>query len=291
MNSLRPQQTIADVAEVEGFGYWSGRDVRVEFRPAPIGTGLVFVRRDLDSCPRVPALISNRIETPLRTTLVSGGVSIEMVEHILAACAGLQIDNCEMWVDQTEMPGMDGSSLAFVEALQSVGIVQQDAPRPQLVITEPTRVGDDECWIEARPAGQAPFSVKYRMDYGSGNAIGRQTLELNVDTEQFCAELASARTFLLEGEANWLRERGLGQRVTTRDVLVFDDEGPINNELRFEDECVRHKVLDLVGDLALADCDLVGHFIAHRTGHRQNAELARALLAEGQMIEHRRRTA
>jgi len=291
MNSLRPQQTIADVAEVQGFGYWSSRDVRVEFRPAPTGSGLVFVRRDLASCPRVPALIANRIETPLRTTLVSSGASVEMVEHVLAACSGLQIDNCEILVDQPELPGMDGSSQVFVEALQSVGIVAQDEGRPRLLVVEPTRVGDNECWIEARPPQQVPFSVKYRLDYGSGNAIGRQTLELNINSAQFCTELASARTFLMEGEANWLRERGLGKRVTAQDVLVFGNEGPIDNELRFEDECVRHKILDLVGDFALAGCDFVGHFIAHRSGHRQNAELVRALLTEGQMIEHRRRTA
>ncbi|MBP88451.1 MAG: UDP-3-O-[3-hydroxymyristoyl] N-acetylglucosamine deacetylase [Planctomycetaceae bacterium] len=291
MNSLRQQQTIAQVAEVQGFGYWSGEDVRVELRPAAEGTGLVFVRRDLDSCPRIPALVAQRVETPLRTTLVSDGAAVEMVEHVLAACAGLRIDNCEIWVDQPELPGMDGSSRAFVDALLSAGVTTQEAPRPQLIVTEPTRVGDDECWIEARPAKRGGFRAKYRLDYGLGNVIGRETLELQVDEKSFCEELASARTFLLQSEAEWLRSRGLGQRVTTQDVLVFGDEGPIDNERRFEDECVRHKILDLVGDLALAGCDIVGSFIAQRSGHRQNAELVRALLAEGQIIEDRRRTA
>lgn len=297
MNSPRQQQTIAQVAEVQGFGYWSGKDVCVEFRPAAEHAGLVFVRRDLDSCPRIPALISQRVETPLRTTLVSSGASVEMVEHVLAACAGLQIDNCEIWVDQPELPGMDGSSLAFVEALLAAGITKQAANREQLVITEPTRVGDDESWLEARPARRgvtskhSGFRVKYRLDYGSGNAIGRETLELQVDRQTFCSDLAPARTFLLQAEAEWLRSRGLGQRVTPQDVLVFDAEGPIDNELRFENECVRHKILDLVGDFALAGCDMVGSFIAHRSGHRQNADLVRALLAEGRMPAGRRRTA
>ena len=291
MNALRQQQTIAQVAEVDGFGYWSGKDVRVEFRPAEEGTGLVFIRRDLDACPRIPALVAQRVETPLRTTLVSDGASVEMVEHVLAACAGLRIDNCEIWVDQPELPGMDGSSRAFVDALLAAGITKQDAPRLQLIVAEPTRVGDDENWVEARPAKHGGFRVKYRLDYGSGNTIGRETLELQVDDQSFCDELASARTFLLQSEAEWLQSNGLGKRVTTQDVLVFGDEGPIDNELRFEDECVRHKILDLVGDFALAGCDIVGSFMAHRSGHRQNAELVRALLAEGQIITDRRRTA
>ena len=287
----RPQHTIAKTAEVTGFGYWSGQDVRVEFRPAHAGAGLVFVRRDIASLPRIPAVVANRIETPLRTTLVSNGVSVEMVEHVLAACAGLQVDNCEIWVDQPEMPGCDGSCQAFVDALSRAGVVAQDALRERLVATEVTRVGDDESWVELLPRPRGGFGVKYRLDYGSDNAIGRQTYELAVTPESFCRELAPARTFMFESEAEWLRSRGLGTRVTVRDLLVFSDTGPIGNKLRFENECVRHKTLDLVGDFALAGCDIVGQVIAYRSGHRLNAELVRALLSEGRVAGEQRRTA
>jgi UDP-3-O-acyl-N-acetylglucosamine deacetylase len=160
-----------------------------------------------------------------------------------------------------------------------------------LIVTDVTRVGNDECWVEARPAKRGGLSIKYRLDYGSDNVIGKQTIELRVTPATFRSELAAARTFLLQNEAEWLRSRGLGSRVTPHDVLVFGDLGPIENTLRFEDECVRHKALDLVGDLALANCEIVGQIIAYRSGHRLNAELARALLAEGQRIEPRRKSA
>ena len=287
----RKQRTIARAVAVGGFGYWSGRDVRVEFRPAAAATGLVFVRGDLAGSPRVPAVVANRIETPRRTTLATRRASVEMVEHILAALAGLQIDNCEIWVNQPEMPGCDGSSQPFVEALDAAGVVLQDAVRSQLIVKEITRLGNDESWIEARPAPVAGLTVRFRLDYGTDNSIGRQTIQLPITPDVFRNELAGSRTFMLKAEADWLLAQGLGKRATLSDLLVFGEEGPIENELRFRDECVRHKVLDMVGDLALAGCDLVGHFVAHRSGHRLNAEMVRVLLAEGERIEGRRRSA
>jgi UDP-3-O-[3-hydroxymyristoyl] N-acetylglucosamine deacetylase len=285
MHTYRQQQTIAQPVSVTGVGYWSGRDVRVELRPASANTGVVFVRRDLELPVHIAARIENRIETPRRTTLTSDGTSVEMVEHIMAALAGLQIDNCEVWVDSAEMPGCDGSSLAFVEALDSAGVVVQDAPRTCLVIGEVTRLGNEEGWIEARPASRQEFSVKFRLDYAAtAPAIGRQTLEMAITPQSFRDELASSRTFLLEQEAQWLLDQGLGTRVTKKDLLIFDEEGPIENELRHEDECVRHKMLDLVGDLALMGCDVIGHVVAHRSGHRLNAELAKALIQENEVI-------
>ena len=287
----RQQQTLAGKVSVEGFGYWSGRDVRVEFQPAPPDTGVVFVRGDLPTPARIPARVENRVESPRRTTLRAGGGSVEMVEHILAALAGLHVDNCEVWVDAPEMPGCDGSSLPFVEAIDSVGVVAQAAMRPVLVVHEVSRLGNEESWIEARPATSPGMSAKYRLDYGRDNAIGRQTLALGVTPDVFRRELAPSRTFMLKAEADWLRSQGLGRRATTKDLLIFDDQGPVENELRYADECVRHKLLDLVGDLALAGCDLVGHFVAHKSGHRLNAELVRVLLAEGELVRGWRRTA
>ena len=291
MHALRNQRTIGQAISVLGFGFWSGRDVQLEFRPAEPDAGIVFVRRDLPQQPRIPALVAHRIETPRRTTLSLGGASVEMVEHVMAALAGLQIDNCEVWLDEPEMPGCDGSSMPFVDALDAAGVVEQSASRSRLVVRNVTRLGDDDSWVEARPSGNGGMSIKFRLDYGSGNAIGRQTLQLPVTPESFRRELAPSRTFVLREEAEWLVSRGLGKRATYQNVLVFDQNGPLENELRFRDECVRHKTLDLVGDLALAGCDLVGHFIAHRSGHRLNAELVRALLNEEEIVENRRRSA
>lgn len=287
----RQQRTIEKPVVVEGFGYWSGKDVRVEFRPAPPETGVVFVRGDLAKPQRIPATVSQRVETPRRTTLRAGSASVEMVEHIMAALAGLRIDNCEVWVDTVEMPGCDGSSQPFVEALLSAGTVTQNATRNALVVREVTRLGDIDSWIEARPSAGPGMSIKFRIDYGSGNAIGRQTLTMPITPDSFQRELAPSRTFMLKSEADWLVAQGLGRRASAKDLLIFDGDGPIDNELRFRDECVRHKALDLVGDLALAGCDLVGHFVAHRSGHRLNAELVRVLLQEGDMLVAHRRSA
>lgn len=276
---------------VEGFGYWSGKDVRVEFRPALADAGVTFVRGDLTRPARIRAVVSNRVETPRRTTLRFGGASVEMVEHIMAALGGLGIDNCEVWVNAPEMPGLDGSSLPYVEALTAAGLAEQNAVRPTLVVRDVTRLGNDESWVEARPAVSGGLTLKFHLDYGPGNAIGRQTLSLPVTPDSFRRELAPSRTFMLKAEADWLLAQGLGRRASLQDLLVFDSEGPIDNELRFRDECVRHKALDLVGDLALAGCDLAAHVIAYRSGHRLNAELVRAILTEGDMIGGFKRSA
>jgi UDP-3-O-acyl N-acetylglucosamine deacetylase len=206
-----------------------------------------------------------------------------MVEHVLAALAGLKIDNCEIWVNQPEMPGMDGSSLAFVGALDSAGVVDQNALRAQIVVREITRLGDEEVWIEARPVNGPVATLKFRLEFAGCPAIGRQTVQFPHSSDAFRRELAPARTFLRQEEAEWLQARGIATRATYDNVLVFDADGPIQNKLRFRDECARHKTLDLIGDLSLSGCDLVGHFIAHRSGHRLNADLVRALLHEEQI--------
>ena len=278
-SSIRKQRTIANPAVVEGFGYWSGRDVRLELRPAPVDTGVVFVRHDLDGCPRIPALVRNRVETPRRSTLRLGDACVEMVEHVMAALAGLQIDNCEVWTDQPEMPGCDGSCQAIVGALDGAGLVEQEAPRTQRVVQEVLRLGNERSWIEAAPPTSLSTTLEYRLDYGSGSPIGHQTLEIELSPESFRHELAASRTFLLEAEANAMMAEGIGLRTTCQDLLVLGENGPVDNELRFEDECVRHKILDLIGDLALAGVDLLGKFTAYRSGHRLNGELVAILAA------------
>ena len=278
----RRQQTLERSAEITGFGYWGGRDVTLQFRPAASNTGIVFVREDLPNFHRIPVNVFNRVEVPRRTNLAHYGVAVEMVEHVVAALAGLQIDNCEIWTSASEMPGCDGSSQPFVHVLLEAGIIQQDAWCQPLVLLDTARVGDDNSWVLAQPLqeGDTPGSLvlNYQLDYSSQPAIGRQTLEIDIQPDSFLEGLASARTFILEAEAEWLQGQGLGSRVTCQDLLVFASDGPVDNELRFQDECVRHKTLDLLGDLALAGCQLSGRITASRSGHRLNAELVRALL-------------
>lgn len=274
----RNQQTIRRPAAVSGHGYWSGLDVTVEFRPAAVDTGLVFVRRDLAGTPRIPVCIENRCSVPRRTVLAERGVSVDMVEHVLAALAGLHIDNCEVWVDRAEMPGCDGSSQPFVEALLGARIVRQEAVRRQMIIAESIRVEEAQGWICAEPDfGQ--LTIAYNLDYPRHPVIGRQSLCIDVRPRTFVEQLASARTFVLKEEADEMRAEGFGKRTRYQDLLVFDERGPIENPLRFPDECVRHKTLDVIGDLALAPFDIVGRITAYRSGHQLNAELVRSLLA------------
>ena len=253
--------------------------MRVEFRPAAVDAGVTFVRGDLAGAPRIAATVDQRIDAPRRTVLSSAGATVEMVEHILAALAGLEIDNCEVWVDAAEMPGCDGSSQAFVDALLTTEIVAQSATCRVLHVDQTVRMGSDDCWIEARPALRPGLTLQYRLDYGPASVIGRQTLSLAITPETFCRELSASRTFLSRSEADWLQAQGLAKRATYADLLVFGDDGPIDNVLRYPDECVRHKLLDLVGDLALAGQPISGHVVAYRSGHHLNAELVRNLLA------------
>ncbi len=291
MYPTRNQRTIAGPATVRGIGYWSGLQVRVEFRPAEPDTGIVFVRDDLRGCPQIAATIHNWTETPLRTTLRCADAGVEMVEHVMAALAGLQIDNCQVRVDQAEMPGCDGSCLLLVEALCEAGIVEQNTARPQRIIREIIRLGNRQSWIEARPCCSGETELEHELDYGSENPIGHQRLETSLSPQSFRDDLAPSRTFIFQQEAEALQARGLGQQVTPGDLLVFGPDGPIDNQLRFADECVRHKLLDMVGDLALAGCDLIGRFTAYRSGHRLNAELVRAILDQGEAQQGLKRCA
>lgn len=277
----RNQKTIAAPAAVQGIGYWSGEEIVVEFRPAKPDAGISFVRRDLPGSPSIPALVGFRTDTPRRTDLAQGDVRVSMVEHVLASLKGMEIDNCEIHVTAAEMPGCDGSAKPFVTALREVGTVEQPARRRQCVVQSTIRVGDEEKWIEITPPADGESRLCYILDYGEDNPIGRQTAHAVLRSGVFAEELSSARTFLLEAEALWLQEQGLGTRITPRDLLVFGDNGLIDNTLRYSNECARHKLLDLVGDLTLAGCDLIGDITAYRSGHHLNAELVRTVLAAG----------
>ncbi len=278
MPHFRLQNTIAHPVAVCGYGFWSGDRVEVEFRPAPVGSGICFVREDLGPTARVPARAEHRLDVPRRTNLECDGVQVEMVEHVLAALAGLQVDNCEIAVTAAEMPGCDGSSSAFVQALDSVGLEQQGQEAVPLRVTEAVRIRSGESWIEAQPADDDRFHVEFQLDYPNDPIIGHQTATLSVTPETFRSELASCRTFVLEREADAMIKQGLGTHVTPKDLLLFGKYGPVDNRLRFENECARHKALDLVGDLALTGCEVVGQIRAYRSSHQLNAALASELV-------------
>jgi UDP-3-O-acyl N-acetylglucosamine deacetylase len=274
------QRTIGRSASVRGFGYLSGEDVEVEFRPAAAGSGLRFVRSDLAERTEIPARLENRIDAERRTVLESRGVRVEMVEHVLAALTGLGIDNCEIRTSAPELPCGDGSALPFVEALDKAGFVELGVPRHVLMVVARARVGDGETWVEARPTITGGLTLEYHLDYGSSGPIGRQSISIEATEEVFRTELAPCRTFLLREEADAMRAAGIGRRVTPENLLVLDRDGPVDNTLRFADECARHKTVDMIGDLALVGRPILGHIVACRSGHRLNAELGRALLQQ-----------
>lgn len=282
--AFRNQNTLGKPVSVTGFGYWSSLDVTVEFRPAPADSGVVFVRRDVPAMTRIPAAIGFRANAPRRTTLFHQGNTVDMVEHIMAALAGMQIDNCEVWVDRAEMPGCDGSSLDFVNAIQLAGIQPQQAFRSKLVIEKSFETGNDESWIRAEPNPAGQFEIQFSLNYLMHPVIGQQSFRTRVDPVSFAEQIASARTFLLKHEAEYLNRQGLGRRATFQDLVVFDDNGPIDNPLRFENECVRHKTLDVIGDFALAPFDIVGTFTACRSGHRLNAEMVQQMLQYASIV-------
>lgn len=275
---LRSQHTIRRPVSVSGVGYWSGRDNRVDLLPAPAGVGVVFLRGPGRMPSPVAAAVANRIDATQRTTLAVGSSRVEMVEHVLSALSGLGVDCCLVRVTNEELPGLDGSAAAFVDAIDAVGLEDLIVPIDPLVLDTTVRVGDGDSWIEAGPPRHPGLSVSYELDYGHG-PIGRQSLDIDVTPESYRDELAAARTFIMLEEADRLRSAGLARTCGTRDLLVFGPDGPIDNALRWPDECVRHKVLDLVGDLALVGRPVHAHVRARRSGHRLNAALAASLLA------------
>jgi UDP-3-O-acyl N-acetylglucosamine deacetylase len=281
MSFLRRQRTLARPVTTRGVGYWSGETVQVEFRPAGPNTGIAFVLQRAGRSPQIlPACLETRVDAARRTVLQVGTARVEMIEHVMAALAGLEIDNCEVWVDGEEMPGCDGSALPFVEALDWAGVVEYSSMTRPLMVTQTVRCGTPQQWIEVQPTRSGTLSVEYHLDYGPGNSIGRQSFAAELSPEEFRYELAPARTFVLQEEADAMIAQGKGTHVTTSDLLIFGRSGPVNNQLRFPDECVRHKVLDVVGDLALAGRPLIGHVIAYRSGHQLNAALVQAILEQ-----------
>lgn len=274
MTQAPQQKTIAHVARVSGRGYWSGQAVSLTLQPAPPNTGIVFRRNDLPGRPEVPALACYRIDTNLRTKLSKGAASVEMVEHVMSALYGMGIDNCIVESDACEMPGLDGSAVAIALAIDQAGTKSQAFPIHEYCVEEVFRIVEDQAEIVAMPSQQPGLSLLYQLDYGPKSPIPSSTSAFALDAEEYLHNIAPARTFLPESDAKELQRLGVAQHVTYRDLVVFGNQGPIDNSLRFPDECSRHKLLDLVGDLALCGVRLRGTIIARRSGHNLNGRLA-----------------
>ncbi len=275
----RNEHTIAASCVVSGRGYWSGREVHVAIHPAPTGSGIRLIRSDLESTPGCPATVEHRTDASLRTNLHCGQARFQLVEHLMAALFALEIDNCVVEVDGEELPGLDGSSLGFVEALRKSGLIVQASPRRRLVIEDTVRVGDGAGWIEASPSRTGKTCFEYQLSFDGPSPIPSQVYRVELTPRRFTREIAPARTFVTEDQAAQIRASGVAAHVTNQDLLVIGEAGPIDNQYRFTNECARHKTLDLIGDLALAGVDLVGNFVSFRGGHNLNGRMA-TLLAE-----------
>ena len=283
--SFRNQNTIAQSVELAGFGFWTGKDVLLQFRPAPPNSGIVFVRNDLLGHPRIPALVCNREEKPRQTSLAIRGARVDMVEHVLAALNGLRIDNCEIWTDQAEMPGFDGSSQVFVTALDHAGIVAQSAKRPVRIVTRAFHIGTKQSYMIVTTNRQGNYEFQYTLIPEATYPIQTQRCQVEITPENFRKELARNRTFIAQHEADALLAQGLCKRVTPQNVLVLTESGPLENSFLSENECARHKTLDMVGDFALLGCDLVGTFESFRGGHNLNAECVQQLLEKTMLLD------
>ena len=276
----RRQRTISLEAEIEGHGLFTGQMVHLRLKPAPPNTGLVFTRVDLGPTANVTATIQAVAKRFQRTTLATADICVETAEHLLAALSGLGIDNLYAELNAPELPAGDGSAADYVRLLRQAGIVEQDAERPALKIVEPVTVQEGDSVITALPGPEDELSLTYHLDYGPHGVIPAQVVSLKLTPDAFVSELAATRTFILESEVADLRQRGYGPQATYEELLVIGPDGPVHNTYRYPDECARHKMLDIVGDLFLLNSDLRGRIVAMRSGHALNHRLVRRLLEQ-----------
>jgi len=282
---LKLQRTIAAEGSLSGKGLFGGKEAKVVFRPAPPDSGVVFVRADLPEPVRIAAVAGNLAERSRRTTVVRGSAAIETVEHCLAAVNALGIDNLIIEVAGPEMPGIDSSSAPYSRLLGKLSLVEQQARRRELVITEPAAIAAGDASIYALPCSEDGLNITYDLDYGPHTGVGRQIFSCRITPETFDKNLAPARTFLLEAEAKQFQARGIGTHLGPRDLLVINSEGPIKNSFRFANECVRHKIVDLLGDLMLVGRAVCGRIVAYKSGHVLNQRLVRTLYAAAQRAD------
>ena len=274
------QRTLKTSIRATGIGLHTGRKVLMVLRPAPPNTGIVFRRVDLDPPVDIPAAATHVTETTLGTTLALGGVGVSTVEHLLSAFAGLGIDNCFVELTAAEVPIMDGSAGPFVFLVQSAGIEEQSAPKRFVRVRRRVEVKDGDKWARFDP--YEGFRVNFEIEFDHPvfhRHAQRATMEFSTTT--FLKEVSRARTFGFMRDLETLRGRNLALGGTLDNAIVLDDYRILNEDgLRYEDEFVRHKILDAIGDLYLLGHSLIGEYTAYKSGHGLNNQLLRAMLAE-----------
>ena len=273
---MRQQTTLRTTVSIDGVGLHSGHPARAHLHPAPINHGLVFLRREHPEQP-IPAELPSASTFDYATTLKRGDVSIGTVEHVLAAAAGLGLDNCLIEIEGPEVPILDGSALPFVRLFHAAGFERQDAVVKPLRIDRPVEVFRDDKRVAYEPGGQG-LTITYEIDFPHP-FVGQQELTFSLRSEEFASRIAPARTFGFAREVEEMRARGLARGGSLHNAVVLDDTGILSGPLRFRDEFVRHKVLDLIGDLALLGRPLNGNIHARKAGHAVHIEFARTLHA------------
>lgn len=274
------QKTIAHEVSVHGQGLHLGKEAKVTFKPAQINSGILFVRTDIAGAPLVKAEYKNIVhqEALLRCTSIKNGQAVVYtVEHLMAVLCGLEIDNLIVEIDAEELPGLDGSGKDYYDALTKAGIVEQNADREFFEIKEPIFLEEGDCSLFATPAPE--FKISYTLDYNHP-VLAAQFFNKIIDPKTFASEIVSSRTFCLESEAKALQDQGLGKGANYTNTLVVTDKGVKENKVRFQDEFVRHKVLDFIGDLYLLGRPLRGHIVGIKSGHRLNRRLLQKIVEQ-----------
>ncbi|MXX34459.1 MAG: UDP-3-O-[3-hydroxymyristoyl] N-acetylglucosamine deacetylase [Gemmatimonadetes bacterium] len=279
------QHTIAGEFELAGIGIHSGEAVSLRARPAPQGSGITFKRTDLPDSPMVPAQLDFVTGTELNTSLGLDGARIATVEHVLAALSAFRVDNAVLELTGAEVPILDGSFVPWLEALRSVGRSRQSSPATLIEVRE-TITSRDGCQASYTALPHDGLRISATIDFDHG-AIGRQYGDFRLDESAFLAEIARARTFGFKEDAPTLRERGFGIGASLDNTVVLDEEKVMNGRLRYPDEFLRHKVGDMVGDLALLGGRLRGHVVAERPSHRGNVALARDIREQHEREQRR----
>ena len=274
------QRTLKNEIRATGVGLHTGQKVYLTLRPAPIDYGIAFRRVDLSPVVEIKALADNVGDTMLSTTLTSGDVRVSTVEHLLSAMAGLGIDNAIIDLSADEVPIMDGSASPFVFLIQSAGIEEQNAPKKFLRVTKPVVVKDGDKEASFLPFDG--FKVSFTIDFDHPVFKGRKLdTQIDFSSTSFVKEISRARTFGFMHEFEYLRSKGLAKGGSVDNAIVVDNYRIVNEDgLRYEDEFVKHKVLDAIGDLYLLGHSLLGEFKAHKSGHGLNNKSIRALLRQ-----------
>lgn len=270
------QLTIRKPVSVEGIGLHTGQPARITLSPAPANTGVVFRAHDADPT-LIPASLQHVVDARFATTLGVNGARVQTVEHLLAAAFALGIDNLLVEVEGEEIPALDGSAKPFVALLYAAGKATLPIPRRPLVVGKPVRVSDGTRWLQILPADS--FRISYTLDLDHP-AVGTQALSFPCTERVFVEELAPARTYGFLKDVGTLRKNGLARGGSLDNAVVVGKRAVLNGSLRYRDEFVRHKILDLIGDLALLGRPLVAHVVARNSGHALNHQLALAIQQE-----------